>query len=203
MVRLWATGLVAFVGAKVENRGGVEVDTYFEPEDCESATHVAQPGAYVSIHYVGTIDSSSATGEPGKQFDSTRDRSQPYNFQLGQNEVIAGFDRGLMSMCPGTKARLTVAPDLAYGDGGVDQGPMQIPGGATLSLDIELIEVSPDPIDKVQPNLFKQIDADGDNKITKEEMKNWFKETRVSNECELSVYEMQTICRSIFPAHTY
>ena len=65
----------------------------------------------------------------GSKFDSSRDRGTPFQFTLGQGNVIAGWDKGLVGMCVGEKRVLTIPPALGYGDrgaGGV------IPGGATL-----------------------------------------------------------------------
>lgn len=46
------------------------------------------------------------------------DRDQPFTFQLGVGQVIKGWDQGLVDMCPGDKVRLTIPPEMAYGDRG-------------------------------------------------------------------------------------
>ena len=54
----------------------------------------------MTMHYTGTIDESSPTGEKGKQFDSSIGRG-PFSFRLGAGEVIKGWDQGLMGICVG------------------------------------------------------------------------------------------------------
>ena len=87
-------------------------------------------GQTVTVHYDGRL-------EDGTQFDSSRNRGQPFQFRLGQGQVIKGWDLGVSRMSKGQKCRLTIPPELGYGAkgaGGV------IPGGATLVFDIELID---------------------------------------------------------------
>lgn len=55
---------------------------------------------------------------PYPQFDSSRDRNQPFDFTLGQGMVIKGWDQGLTDMCVGEKRMLTIPSDMAYGDRG-------------------------------------------------------------------------------------
>merc|ERR1719188_2132685 len=89
-----------------------------------------KPGDEVEVHYVGTLESD------GSQFDSSRDRGQPFSFTLGQGQVIKGWDLGVASMKKGEVAKLTLAPEFAYGESG---SPPKIPANATLVFEIELI----------------------------------------------------------------
>src|SRR6218665_3449024 len=68
----------------------------------------ATPGSTVSVHYVGTL-------QDGTKFDSSRDRGQPFNFPLGGNRVIKGWDEGIALLQVGDKAILTIPPSLGYG----------------------------------------------------------------------------------------
>ena len=61
------------------------------PTECEDNEKV-QKGNYLKMHYTGTIDESSPTGEKGKKFDSSRDRGNTFNFAVGTGQVIKGWD---------------------------------------------------------------------------------------------------------------
>lgn len=92
------------------------------------------------------------------------DREQPFSFQLGVGQVIKGWDQGLTGMCVGEKRKLTIPPSLGYGDRGAGS---VIPGGATLIFDVELINIGDSP---PTTNVFKEIDADKDNQLSREEV---------------------------------
>ena len=93
---------------------------------------VAQPGDTLSVHYTGWL-------ADGTQFDSSRDRGQPFEFVLGQGGVIAGWDEGMEGMQAGGVRRLTIPPDKAYGAQGAGGG--LIPPNATLTFEVELLEI--------------------------------------------------------------
>ena len=91
----------------------------------------ARPGAAVSVHYTGWL-------LDGTKFDSSLDRGTPFEFVLGQGQVIKGWDEGVTSMKVGGKRRLVIPASLAYGDRGVG---VTIPSGATLVFEVELLGV--------------------------------------------------------------
>jgi len=94
-----------------------------------------KPGQICVMHYTGWL---SEDGKKGKKFDSSLDRSQPFEFPIGQHRVIAGWDEGVASMKVGGKRTLIIPPALGYGErgaGGV------IPPNATLIFDVELLAV--------------------------------------------------------------
>jgi FKBP-type peptidyl-prolyl cis-trans isomerase len=92
---------------------------------------VAKAGDHVKVHYTGWLTT-------GKKFDSSVDANQPYDFALGQSEVIKGWDEGVAGMKVGGKRQLRIPPDLAYGEAG--QAPV-IPQNATLIFDVQLLAV--------------------------------------------------------------
>jgi FKBP-type peptidyl-prolyl cis-trans isomerase len=91
----------------------------------------ATPGTHVTVHYVGRL-------ADGTQFDSSRDRGRPFAFTLGRGEVIRGWEQGMLGMHVGGLRKLTIPPELAYGA----QGREAIPPNATLTLEVELLDVA-------------------------------------------------------------
>lgn len=93
-----------------------------------------QNGQKVSVHYTGYLD---VNGQEGRKFDSSVDRGQKFEFDLGKGRVIRGWDEAVADMKCGEKRRVYIPADLAYGNrgaGGV------IPPNANLIFDIELFE---------------------------------------------------------------
>ena len=90
----------------------------------------ANSGQTVSVNYTGTL-------EDGTQFDTSIGRG-PFSFPLGAGRVIKGWDEGVAGMKVGGKRKLTIPPELGYGDQGAGN---VIPPGATLVFEIELLSV--------------------------------------------------------------
>ena len=84
----------------------------------------------VKVHYRGTL-------LDGKEFDSSYGRGQPATFPL--NRVIPCWTEGVQKMKVGGKAKLVCPAAIAYGETG---HPPVIPGGATLTFEIELLEIA-------------------------------------------------------------
>ncbi|KAH7824496.1 putative Peptidylprolyl isomerase D [Monocercomonoides exilis] len=101
----------------------------------EGSGESPKKGMKVSVHYIGTL-------LDGTKFDSSRDRGDKFEFQLGQGSVIKGWDIGVATMKIGEVADFTLAPDYAYGAGG---SPPTIPPNATLKFNIELFSFYKEP----------------------------------------------------------
>ena len=101
-------------------------------EDIEVGTGdaVVESGDDIVIHYKGTLTD-------GTVFDSSYDRGEPFQTQIGVGAVIKGWDEGVIGMKAGGKRKLTIPPNMAYGEQG--QGP--IPPNSTLIFEVELVEI--------------------------------------------------------------
>jgi FKBP-type peptidyl-prolyl cis-trans isomerase FkpA len=93
----------------------------------------AASGQVLEVHYLGKL-------VDGTKFDSSYDRGNPFTFGLGKGMVIKGWELGIVGMRVGGLRRLTLPPELAYGDKGA---PPKIPAGATLVFDVELLRILP------------------------------------------------------------
>ena len=98
----------------------------------------AQAGQSVTVHYTGWLFDANAPEQRGLKFDSSKDRDEPFEFDLGAGMVIRGWDEGVQGMKVGGKRILTISPELGYGArgaGGV------IPPNATLVFEVDLLGV--------------------------------------------------------------
>lgn len=99
----------------------------------------AKNGDVATVHYTGWLYDEQAPEFKGKKFDSSVDRGQPFQFDIGSGMVIRGWDEGVALMKEGEKRTFILPPELAYGSnavGGV------IPANATLIFDVELLKLN-------------------------------------------------------------
>ena len=98
----------------------------------------ARAGQRVRVHYTGWLYDPTADKSRGRKFDSSKDRGQPFAFELGAGMVIRGWDEGVQGMKVGGTRVLTIPAELGYGArgaGGV------IPPNATLVFEVDLLGV--------------------------------------------------------------
>lgn len=98
----------------------------------------ARAGQNVRVHYTGWLHDPTAANGRGRKFDSSKDRGQPFGFNLGAGQVIGGWDEGVQGMQVGGTRVLLIPPELGYGAhgaGGV------IPPNATLVFEVDLLGV--------------------------------------------------------------
>lgn len=112
-------------GQTVTTDSGLE----YEELECGDGDEVAR-GDSITVHYTGTL-------ENGDEFDSSRG-GEPVSFVLDAGNLIEGWVEGIPGMREGGRRELTIPPELGYGDAGF---PPTIPGDATLTFDVEVIEV--------------------------------------------------------------
>lgn len=96
----------------------------------EGTGEAVKSGDTIKIDYKGTL-------VDGTVFDSSYDRGEPFETQIGVGQVIKGWDEGVIGMKAGGKRKLTIPPDMAYGE----QGVGNIPPNSTLIFEVELIEI--------------------------------------------------------------
>ena len=90
----------------------------------------ANKGDTVTVHYDGWLTN-------GAKFDSSRDRGEPFSFQLGAGRVIRGWDEGLLGMKRGDIRRLTIPPSMGYGM----RRTGSIPPNSTLIFEVEMLGI--------------------------------------------------------------
>jgi FKBP-type peptidyl-prolyl cis-trans isomerase len=90
----------------------------------------AKAGDTVTVNYVGVLYKG------GKEFDASWKRKEPFQFKLGQGQVIKGWDQGVAGMKVGGRRELIIPAELAYGKTG---SPPTIPANAPLVFVVDLL----------------------------------------------------------------
>ncbi|HUV09786.1 MAG TPA: FKBP-type peptidyl-prolyl cis-trans isomerase [Acidimicrobiia bacterium] len=92
---------------------------------------VVTAGQTITVNYTGVVYAT------GKQFDSSWDRGAPIDFAIGQSQVIAGWDEGLVGQTVGSQVLLVIPPDKGYGESG--QPDAGISGTDTLVFVVDIL----------------------------------------------------------------
>lgn len=121
---------IAFLQQNKSAEGVVELPEGIQYFVVKEGTGVQPaPSASVKAHYKGSLLN-------GKEFDNSFKRGEPFSAPL--RALIKGWQIALPLMKAGSHWRLWIPSDLAYGDRGAGR---DIPGGATLVFEVELLEV--------------------------------------------------------------
>lgn len=150
------SALLCAVGAVRGASDELKVEVTFGPTECDDNLKVAK-GKVLEMHYTGTIDESSATGEKGFEFSTTEGSDKLFAFIVGDGKVIKAWDEGFIGLCQGAKATLIAPPSKAYGDKSPGEG---IPAGATLRFEVEIMTVKDKKPEKKGKDLFSEVDLD-------------------------------------------
>ena len=110
---------------------GATMAVELQIEDIKIGTGiVAADNDRIAVDYEGHL-------EDGTQFDSSYKRGEPFEFDLGQGQVIRGWDKGLRGMKVGGKRHLVIPPEMGYGSNDLSL----IPPNSTLIFDVELVDI--------------------------------------------------------------
>lgn len=129
LLLLCFSSMSSSVVAKKSDVSELQIGVKHKPKSCDIQAH---KGDRIKVHYRGSLTD-------GTVFDSSFERGDPIEFELGSGQVIKGWDQGLLGMCVGEKRKLRIPSKLGYGAQG---SPPKIPGGATLIFDTELVAVN-------------------------------------------------------------
>ena len=131
--KILTLSLIFFVSSCSEKKDSITMDNGLVIEDIiEGDGKEANDYNKVVVNYTGKL-------EDGSIFDSSLSPGkEPFTFTLGVGSVIKGWDMGVKGMKVGGKRKLTIPPELGYGDRGAGN---VIPPKATLIFEVELLEV--------------------------------------------------------------
>ena len=131
--------MLAGCGDRAQEGDSAGMVTSLETKDVTPGTGTeARQGQMVRVHYTGWLYDTAAPDKRGRKFDSSKDRNEPFEFRLGDQEVIQGWDDGVAGMKVGGTRILTIPPSMGYGARGASD---VIPPNATLIFEVELLDV--------------------------------------------------------------
>ncbi|MDC0240059.1 FKBP-type peptidyl-prolyl cis-trans isomerase [Candidatus Pelagibacter sp.] len=147
--------------------------------------------SWVQIEYTGSFES-------GDVFDTNVGKNRPLVVQMGMKEVIPGFEQGIIGTTKGTKRKIKIPAELAYGEKG---GGDVIPPNTDLIFEFEIIDVL-DPHYKMinSDELIKKINSNAvaldirlENQWDKGVIEGTFQETAFNKDGKFNVYIMDKV----------
>ena len=147
--------------------------------------------SWVQIEYTGSFES-------GDVFDTNVGKNRPLVVQMGMKEVIPGFEQGIIGTTKGTKRKIKIPSELAYGKKG---GGDVIPPNTDLIFEFEIIDVldphykminSEELIDKINTNAVA-LDIRLENQWDKGVIEGTFQETAFNKDGKFNVYIMDKV----------
>ncbi|XP_047137676.1 FK506-binding protein 2 [Hydra vulgaris] len=135
--------------------GGVGIGLISRPAVCERTT---KDGDLLRLRFNGTLGD-------GTPFD-TKYMEKPFEFILGEDQMISGWEAGLRDMCKGEIRSLTIPPKYAYGNNGLGNLPSRV----NLHFIVELLSFHAVPNAPRVENTFKLIDKNRDDVLTHDEV---------------------------------
>ena len=147
--------------------------------------------SWVQIEYTGSFES-------GEVFDTNIGKDRPLVVQMGMKEVIPGFEQGIIGTTKGTKRKIKIPAELAYGEKG---GGDVIPPNTDLIFEFEIIDVldphykmidSEELIEKINNNsvaLDIRLESQWENGV----IKGTFQETAFNKDGKFNVYLMDKV----------
>ncbi|MBO1754668.1 FKBP-type peptidyl-prolyl cis-trans isomerase [Allobranchiibius sp. CTAmp26] len=118
---------------EVDFPGDTPPDDLVIEDITEGDGNEAESGDTIEAHYVGVAWST------GEEFDSSWDRGEPLRFQVGVGQVISGWDEGIVGMRAGGRRKLTIPPQMGYGERGAGDA---IKPGETLIFVVDLVSTN-------------------------------------------------------------
>ena len=103
----------------------------------EGSGETANNGDILKMHYTGWLYDANMSNNQGDKFDSSLDRGKAFEFKLGVDSLIKGWELGVMNMSVGESRELIISPEMGYGDRSIGG----IPSQSTLIFQVELIDL--------------------------------------------------------------
>jgi len=128
--------------------------TELQGEDLKVGTGSAavKAGDTITVHYTGSF-------LDGKVFDSSVERNQPFSITVGAQQVIPGFDQGVLGMKVGGTRRILIPSELAYGA----QGQGSIPPNTDIQFEIQLLAIKIPPTPTPSPTPEPEPEEEEEN----------------------------------------